>query len=96
MSGADDRIFRQGEKFCFDTVHQDIKIASRKVGPSDGIPEQHIPGDHESLLRLVKTEVPPRVSGCVQNLKRGVTPGNFIAIFEKPADLRHLSQRKTK
>lgn len=74
MTGIYNRIWRKGEQLCGDTVHQHIKVSGWKVGPADGIPEQHIPCNDKSILLIVKTNVTIGMTGGKQYTERGGSP----------------------
>ena len=96
MPWINDGINGQGKEFGFDAGHQLVKIAGWQIGTSDGIPEQHIAGDHKSLGLIVKANAPCGMAGGKKHFQGGISPMDCFAFFQEPLWLRDIADEISK
>lgn len=76
-----DRI-AQLEQMFLDRANQGGVVAFREIGPTDRSLEKHIADLRQLRRRMVKNDVPRRMTGTMQDIQFDLAKTDFIAIVQ--------------
>ena len=94
VAGDNERVVRQPEKFVADVFQQILMIAAREIGASDAFVEQYVARYQQLGGGAMEHDVPRRVPGDVQHVKREVAHAQRVAFVQPARGREHGANRK--